>query len=139
MTGTFTYLPSNTNGRIRLLIGDTEQNEASFSDEELAAFLDMAGDSLKEAGAIAYETWARNQAKIARVMEERGFRNEREAISALLAAADAIRNADIGTVGTTAPRRIATSQNENDGGYKKNVRPLGNIKQDYLEDRTWDS
>jgi hypothetical protein len=133
MTGTFTNDPTTDIGFIRLLIGDTEQNEASFSDEGLQAFLTRTG-SVKEAAAIAYETWARNQAKIAKVMEERDFRNEREAITALLEAANAIRNSNIGTTSGSPPRRIATSQNENDGGYYANVRPLGNINQDSLEE-----
>ena len=135
MTGTFTYAPNSSDattktiGRIRLLIGDTEQNEASFSDEDIAAFLDMTGSSLTEAAAVAYETWARNQAKIGKMIEEGPVKNEREAIDALLKAAKAIRDSNIGT-----GRRIATNLNTNDGGYKANVRPLGNIKQDTLEE-----
>lgn len=133
MTGTFTFDPGVDIGFIRLLIGDTEQDEVSFSDESLQAFLTRTG-SVKEAAAVAYETWARNQAKIAKVMVEKDFRNERDAIADLLKAAAAIRASNLGTTSGSPPSRIATGQNTNTGGYYANVRPLGNIKQDTLEE-----
>jgi hypothetical protein len=127
VTGTFSYNPQSDLGFIRLTIGDTEQSEASFSDEELQAFL-TRGASVQEASALAYETWIRNQAKIAQMIEEEGFTNRREAVGELLKLAKAIRDSNLGG------RRIATNLNTNDGGYKANVRPLGNIKQDSLEE-----
>jgi ribosomal protein S8 len=133
--GTFSYNPATTTGRIRLLIQDREQNEASFSDEEIAAFLDMAGNSIKEAAAVAVTAWTVSQAKIARVIKEEGFTNERDAVDKLLALAAAIRKMDIGVTAGSLNSRIATSQNDNDGGVAKNIRPMGNRKQDHLEDR----
>ena len=133
MTGTFTYDPTSDIGFIRLTIGDTEQDEASFSNEELQAFLTRAG-TVKEAAAIAYEAWTRNHAKIAQMIREGDFENRREAVGELLKLAAAIRASNLGTTSGSPPRRTATNQNENDGGYYANVRPLGNIKQDELEE-----
>jgi hypothetical protein len=67
-------------------------------------------------------------------MEEGDYRDEQHAMESLLKAAAAIRASNIGTTSGSPPRRIATSQNENTGGYYANVRPLGNINQDELEE-----
>ncbi len=55
---TFTYDVTDYIGKIRLIINDTTEATAHFSDEELAAFYSLAGSSVNLAAARALESWA---------------------------------------------------------------------------------
>ena len=55
---TFTYNVTGSIGQLRLVLGDTAQGSAKFSDEELQAFLDMEYGSLRLAAADAYTALA---------------------------------------------------------------------------------
>jgi len=64
---TYTYDPTDTVGKIRLLIGDTDivpTTDAHFSDEEITAFWTMATDmfsgqaAIYEGAALVLESWA---------------------------------------------------------------------------------
>lgn len=64
----FTYDTSTDNGKVRLLIFDTNANSYVFEDAELAVFLSIEGDSLKRAAALALETIASNEAFVQKVI-----------------------------------------------------------------------
>lgn len=50
---TASYDPTTNVGRVRLLIADTDTNDAIFSDEEIEAHLAMEGNSILYAAALA--------------------------------------------------------------------------------------
>ncbi len=54
----FTYDTSTDVGKVRLLISDTVEATAHFSDEELETFLGMNDSSIYLAAASALEAWA---------------------------------------------------------------------------------
>lgn len=64
---TYTYILSTDIGRVRLLIPDRIQAEAVFSDEELAAFLEMETGT-RRAAALAIESIATDEALVQKVM-----------------------------------------------------------------------
>jgi hypothetical protein len=131
--GSFTYTPENgdTRSQVRLLIGDTQQEATSFNDAEIDAFLTMEGNSTKGAAATAFTSWARSEAKVAQMIEQGQAKNSREAVQQLLALASDLRTGRIVLGGG------GIAQNTNDGGYRRNVRPIGNAKQDVCEDTSW--
>jgi hypothetical protein len=53
----FTYDTSTNIGKVRLLISDTVEATAHFTDEELQVFLDLNDDSVYLAAAAALEAW----------------------------------------------------------------------------------
>jgi len=58
---TWTYDITNDIGKIRLMISDNDivpVTDAHFSDEELQAFLTMAGNDINLAAAYALQSWA---------------------------------------------------------------------------------
>ena len=58
---TYTYDLTGNIGKVRLMIGDTDispTTDAHFSDEEIQAFLTMAGSSLLLASSFALEAWS---------------------------------------------------------------------------------
>lgn len=57
----FTYDLSTDVGRVRLLVPDTDWENAVFSDEELTAFLALESSSPRRAAALALETMAANE------------------------------------------------------------------------------
>lgn len=68
----FTYDLSNSIGKVRLLIPDTQQTTAVFSDEEITAFLALESSSVRRATALALETIASNEAltlKVVRLLD----------------------------------------------------------------------
>ncbi len=68
---TFTYEPSaelDATGMVRLLLNDVDEATAVFSDEEIAAFLSLEGDSVKRAAAQAIDTNATNEALASKVL-----------------------------------------------------------------------
>lgn len=60
----FTYDPSTSAGRVRLLATDTDSDNAIFSDDEIAAFLALEDDSVKRAAATALDQIASSEALI---------------------------------------------------------------------------
>lgn len=62
------YDPSTDAGRVRLLIGDTDDTQQTFTDAEITNFLDMEGDSVKLAAAQAMDTIADNEVLVAKVI-----------------------------------------------------------------------
>lgn len=68
----FTYDLSNSIGKVRLLIPDTQQTAAVFSDEEITAFLALESSSVRRATALALESIASNEAltlKVVRLLD----------------------------------------------------------------------
>lgn len=60
----FTYDPSTSAGRVRLLATDTDSTNAIFNDDEIAAFLALEDDSVKRAAATALDQIASSEALI---------------------------------------------------------------------------
>jgi hypothetical protein len=60
---TFTYDPTTDVGKIRLIIQDKDENNAFFSDEDLAAFLAIS-DGVRRAAADALDALASNEAYV---------------------------------------------------------------------------
>lgn len=68
----YTYDLSNSIGKVRLLIPDSQQTTAVFSDEEITAFLALESSSVRRATALALETIASNEAltlKVVRLLD----------------------------------------------------------------------
>lgn len=57
----WTYDPSTDIGKVRLRISDTQVDRPLMSDEDISAFLEMAGGSVPLAAAMACETIAMNE------------------------------------------------------------------------------
>lgn len=64
---TFTYDLGGDAGRVRLLIPDTDETNALYADEEVAAFLELEGD-VRSAAALALETAASSEAMVSKVI-----------------------------------------------------------------------
>lgn len=64
---TYTYDPTNSIGRMRMIIQDKDEQNVFFQDEELQAYLDMAGD-VRRAAADALDSLASNQAMVLKVI-----------------------------------------------------------------------
>lgn len=60
----FTYDPSTSAGRVRLLATDTDSDNAIFSDDEIDAFLALEDDNVKRAAATALDQIASSEALI---------------------------------------------------------------------------
>ncbi len=60
----FTYDPSTSAGRVRLLATDTDPDNAIFSDDEIAAYLALEDDNVKRAAATALDQIASSEALI---------------------------------------------------------------------------
>lgn len=100
VAGDWSYDPTTTIGRVRLLIADTDYEQPDFADSEITAALAMAGDSIHRAGALLLRALAANRARLA-VSVRRG--NVSEDLSAIARelreqadALDAMAEADIG-------------------------------------------
>lgn len=67
----YTYVLTDPVGQVRLLLNDVPAGSpatAVFSDEEIAAFLALEGDSVKRAAAQAIDTNATNEALASKVL-----------------------------------------------------------------------
>lgn len=60
----FTYDPSTSAGRVRLLATDTDSTNAIFTDDEITAFLALEDNSVKRAAATALDQIASSEALI---------------------------------------------------------------------------
>ena len=65
----WTFDPSTSRGRVRLLIGDDDTDNQIFQDASIDAFLALEGDEVKLGAAAALEAIAAKQALILKVMK----------------------------------------------------------------------
>lgn len=70
-----TYDLTKPTGRVRLLLNDVAQPWV-FTDDELAAFLDLEGNSVKRAAAQAIDTNADNEALASKVLTDHDVRTD---------------------------------------------------------------
>jgi hypothetical protein len=117
----FTYdlstLQTNSVAQVRLLITDTNSSSYLFEDQELSAFLTLCQNSVVNAAATAYETLARDRAKLMKVTEQPGgYRSEKHASDDFLKLAQALRNSAL--AGT-----LQTAEISADNAYLDNFRP----------------
>ncbi len=67
---TFTYTAgASAKDNVRLIITDTDETYPLFTDEEIAAFLAMAANSVLLAAAMALETMARSEVLVLKVIK----------------------------------------------------------------------
>lgn len=81
-----TYDVTTDAGKVRLLITDTDINNAIFSDDEIAAFLGMFDSSVNRAAAMALETIATSQALTLKVIKLLDLQTNGDLLSAELRA-----------------------------------------------------
>ncbi|HEY3281396.1 MAG TPA: hypothetical protein VGN26_03915 [Armatimonadota bacterium] len=86
-----TYDLATNIGKVRLRICDTDIALALFSDAEISEFLIASRNNVPLAAAEAYETLARDRARLARVVQSGTYKTEKHAIADLLKLADALR------------------------------------------------
>lgn len=67
------YDPTTDAGKVRLLISDVDDAAPVFTDGEIAAFLDLGGDSVLRAAALAAETIAGNETLLLKYIRSRGL------------------------------------------------------------------
>lgn len=65
---TFIYDPTTDVGKVRMLIPDRVEENAVFSDEEIAAYLEMNESNVRRAAAEALETIASDEAMTLKVI-----------------------------------------------------------------------
>lgn len=58
--------PASDIGRVRLLISDVDASAPLFTDEQIQAFLDMEGGTVKRAAATALDTIASSEALVSK-------------------------------------------------------------------------
>lgn len=96
MDGPFSFDVRTDIGKVRMLIVDIEYDDFTFSDPEIQAFIDMMPASLFSAAALACETWARAQSRIAGSRRESdGTSVVRRSITELLALAKTLRESSL--------------------------------------------
>lgn len=92
---TATYDLSTDVGKVRLLIPDTDVDEAAdalFSNEEISALLGLEGDSVRRAAALALETLASSEAYVQKVIRLQDLQtNGAQTAKALMERAAALR------------------------------------------------
>lgn len=71
------YVPGTDAGNVRLLINDVASgDEQVFTDEEIAAFLSLAGDVVLLAAALALDTIAGNEAMCSKVIRTQDLQTD---------------------------------------------------------------
>ena len=89
---TFTYDPTTDIGKIRMLIPDRDSQTFVFQDEEIQAFLELNGSSVKRAVAEALEVIASDTAMVLKVISILDLTtNGAATASALMARAEKLR------------------------------------------------
>lgn len=79
---TFTYDPDNSFpqakelARVRLLINDVREDHHIFEDEEITAFLDLAGDAVLLAAAQALDTIADDEALTSKAIRSQDIQTD---------------------------------------------------------------
>jgi hypothetical protein len=90
----FTYDVSTDLGQVRLLIGDRDDQNIIYQDDEIQAFLDLNDASTKRAAAEALETIASDQALTLKVITTLGLSTNGAALAdALMKRAEKLREA----------------------------------------------
>lgn len=64
----FTYDPTTSAGRVRLLCNDNKFENQIFEDAEIASFLTLEDDNVKRSAALALETIASNEVLVQKVI-----------------------------------------------------------------------
>lgn len=85
----FTYDVTNDNGRVRLLIADTQEATPLFSDEEIGCFLEFEGDgegvnNPRRAAALALETIAVDSVRTLKVVQMLDLKTDGAAVARAL-------------------------------------------------------
>lgn len=80
----FSYDPSTDAGKVRMLITDRNAEKAVFSDEEIAAFLEMNDESVNLAAAQALETMAADEALVLKRITTMDLTTDGPAVAAAL-------------------------------------------------------
>jgi len=96
---TFTYDVTDYIGQIRLIINDTTEATAHFSDEEIGAFYTLAGSSVNLAAARALESWAASLSRD-KFMENIGrndYMYQNKSVEWMLALADKLKEEESST------------------------------------------
>lgn len=79
-------------GKVRLIIGDLEEENQLFGDAELLGFLDLANNSIKRAAAYALDTIASSEALVSKKIRTQDRQTDGPAVAdALRKHADALR------------------------------------------------
>ncbi len=81
---TFTYDPSTSRGRVRLLATDTKETNPIFEDAEIDVFLDLNDGEVLLAAAQALDQMAANQAYVLKVISNNGLRTDGAAVARVL-------------------------------------------------------
>lgn len=76
-------------GKIRLMIADTVDATAIYSDAEITAFFELGGSNHHRAAAVATRSIASDRSRLAKAIEREGYKTERQAVDAILKVADA--------------------------------------------------
>uniref|UniRef100_A0A6H1Z7L3 Uncharacterized protein n=1 Tax=viral metagenome TaxID=1070528 RepID=A0A6H1Z7L3_9ZZZZ len=120
----FTYDLTSSVGKVRLIIRDSAAAIAFFTDEELAAFLTLNGESVRYAAADALETWASNEAMVTKAIKLLDLSTNGPAVAAALRAHAALLRAQAASEDTDTGFDIA----------ELGLAPFGNIEQ--IENRS---
>ncbi|GAB7016185.1 hypothetical protein [Methanogenium cariaci] len=81
---TFTYDPTTTAGKVRLLCTDKDDSKQIFTDEEIAAFLSMNGNDYRLAAAQALDQIASSQILILKYISANGLTTNGKAVAEAL-------------------------------------------------------
>lgn len=85
--------PTTDIGRVRLLATDLDEAEPLFEDDQITAFLDMEGDVVKRAAALALETIAVSEVLVSKVIRTQDLQTDGARVAAeLRARAKALRD-----------------------------------------------
>jgi len=102
---TWTYVPTTDVGKVRLRISDTEESRPVLDDEDIEAYLSMAGDSVPLAAAMALETIAINEILCLKVVNLMGavVTDAASAAKQLIALAKSLREEDLTNATAASP------------------------------------
>jgi hypothetical protein len=79
----FTYDPTTSIGKMRVIIPDKDERTVFFQDDELQVFLDLTGDILR-AAAMALETMASDQVMVLKAIQTLDLGTDGPAVSRAL-------------------------------------------------------
>lgn len=74
------YNPSTDEGRVRLLVSDTDDNAREWTDAEITAALSLGG-TVHQAAAILLRALAGNEARLLKKIETHGLKTDGPALS----------------------------------------------------------
>lgn len=97
---TATYDLTTAIGQVRLLIGDTDVDNAVFTDEELQVFLTAQSNNVNLAAAMAADAWAAKYATSASQERIGDYSYSQSIVANLKSLAQALRDGDLGKPAT---------------------------------------